>query len=72
MFVLMAMPMSVMRRSPTIMQLAGSTSRPSIAAESMVASGLPMFAWHLAPVQASMAATMVAASGSPRPPGKGQ
>jgi hypothetical protein len=38
----------------------------------MAGSGLPVVASQVAPVQASMAATMAAQSGSPRPPGKGQ
>ena len=39
---------------------------------SISAPGLPRLASHVAPVQASMAATTAAASGSPRPPGNGQ
>ena len=64
--------MSVESRSPTIMQSPSSTPRPLTRGLSIVGYGLPGLASHVAPVQASIAATIAAQSGSPRPPGKGQ
>src|SRR5690625_7814610 len=64
--------MSVLSRSPTMAHSAGSTPTPSRAIWAIGASGLPKVRSQRTPVVASIAATMPAVSGSPRPAGNGQ
>ena len=68
----MPIAMSVDNRSPTITQSFGLTPICRIAVSTISLSGLPALTRHSTPVQASMAAMIAPASGSPWPPGNGQ
>jgi hypothetical protein len=68
---LLAMAMSVPSRSPTIAASAAARPSRSSTAAAMCLLGLPTTASAVAPVQAWMAASMAAQSGSP-PSGVGQ